>query len=615
MPKDIRSSIFPRLKLYSTIDLLIPMLCVGLIAGSRCLGAQTSDHVPASAGGVECRALSIRLDSVEDPMFKKVAEILASRIQERSGIKPSLDGEGDCGVELKLQKGIGREGFRIEDISRGQVRILGDGSRGLLYGVGKFLRSNTYRQGSFTLGSWRGTSVPQEPVRGIYFATHFFNYYHAAPIEDIERYVEDLGLWGYNSIFVWFDMHHFNGMQDPAAQAMVERLNAILSTAKRAGLKTGITLLANEAYANSPEALRADWTAGHDGYFRVPQGHYHVELCPHKPGAKALMLKWREEMFQKFKEVGVDYVVIWPYDQGGCTCSLCKPWGTNGFLMMAEPIAEMARRDFPQCSIILSTWYFDKFTSSEWEGLERIFGDARPPWVNYIMADAAGVSRYSGNPPQHQVPGGFPLLSFPEISMWGADPWGGFGANPLPTHYQQLWDVGKKTLAGGFPYSEGIFEDLNKVLYAQFFWQKEAPASSIVDEYIAYEFSPQVVPEVRRAIEILEKNYPRRAENLEHKTGPVRFVMEHSSGTGEAFKLMQQADRSLSPAARSSWRWRILYLRALIDNELANNDFRVSTRCEEALQELTNIYYAHKAVYAVSPPTTEAIERDRRTAE
>ncbi len=615
MPMDFRSSIISRLRLSSALHWLILMLFAGLFAGSTCLVAQSSNQLSFDPSGTECKALSIQYASLEDPMFKGVADILASRIQERSGIKPSFNKVGTCGVELRLQKGIGTEGFRIENISPGNVRILGDDSRGLLYGVGKFLRSNAYHQGSLTLGSWRGTSVPQEPVRGIYFATHFFNYYNEAPIENIERYVEDLGLWGYNSIFVWFDMHHYNGMQDPAAQAMVERLNAILSTAKRAGLKTGITLLANEAYANSPEALRADWTAGHDGYFREPQGHYHVELCPHKAGAKDLLLKWREEMFQKFKDVGIDYVVIWPYDQGGCTCPLCKPWGTNGFLMMAEPIAEMARRDFPQCKIILSTWYFDKFTSGEWDGLERKFGEVRPQWVDYMMADAAGVERYSGTPPEHHVPGGFPLLSFPEISMWGADPWGGFGANPLPVHYQDLWDVGKKTLAGGFPYSEGIFEDLNKVLYAQFFWRKETSASSIVDEYIAYEFSPQVVPGVRRAIEILERNYPRRAENLGNKAGPVRFVLEHSSGTEEAFKLMQQADMSLSPAARSSWRWRILYLRALIDNELANNDFRVSSRCEEALQELTNIYYAQKAVYAVAPPTTEAIERFRRTGE
>jgi hypothetical protein len=280
---------------------------------------------------------------------------------------------------------------------------------------------------------------------------------------------------------------------------------------------------------------------------------------------------------------------------------------------MAEPIAEMARRDFPGCRIILSTWYFDKFTSGELEGLEQKFGQARPQWIDYITPDDAGVKRYSGNPPEHRVPGGFPLLSFPEISMWGATPWGGFGANPLPAHHQQLWNVGKDTLAGGFPYSEGIFEDLNKVLFAQFFWSKDTPASSIVDEYIAYEYSPKVVPLVGKAIEILEKNYPREGENLEKQTGPVRFAMKESSGAEEAFKLLEQADKLLTPRERESWRWRILYLRALVDSELARDNYQISPRCEAALVELTKIYHAQKAVFAVAPPTKEAIERFRKT--
>jgi hypothetical protein len=451
--------------------------------------------------------------------------------------------------------------------------------------------------------------VPEKPLRGIYFATHFFNFYHEAPIGEIERYVEDLALWGYNTIFVWFDMHHYEGTQDPAAQEMIKRLNAIFASAKEVGLDTGLTLLANEAYANSPPAMRADWTAGHDGYFREPQGHYHVELCPNKPGAKALILKWREETFQAFKNVGADYVVIWPYDQGGCTCSQCKPWGVNGFLTLAEPIAELARRDFPGCRVILSAWYFDKFTSGEWEGLEQKFGKQRPAWIDYVMADDAGVKRYSGKPPENHVPGGFPLLSFPEISMWGAGPWGGFGANPLPTHHQELWNIGKDSLAGGFPYSEGVFEDLNKVLFAQFFWAKDSSANSIVDEYVSYEFSPKVAPWVRRAIEILEKNYPRRVESPGKEAAPLRIVLDYRADADEAFKLMQQADKSLLPRARDSWRWRVLYLRALIDSELVKNDYRVSGRCEEAFQELTKIYYAQRALFCVSPPTGEAIAR------
>jgi hypothetical protein len=131
-----------------------------------------------------------------------------------------------------------------------------------------------------------------------------------------------------------------------------------------------------------------------------------------------------------------------------------------------------------------------------------------------------------------------------------------------------------------------------------------------VDEYIAYEFSPNVVAPVRKAIAILETNFPRRVENLEK--GVPRFVLTHDSGAEEAWNLIRQADQQLSARARGSWRWRILYLRALIDSELVKNNFEVSPRGEQALQELTRIYYAQMAIWAVSPVTKEAIERHRK---
>ena len=216
--------------------LIFTMLCMEMFSGSdRIEAAETPS---SSVNSKECKSLNIQFGALGDPAFKRVAEILANRIQERSGIHATFNKKADCSVELEVAKGIGSEGFRIEDVSRGRVRILAEDSRGLLYGGGKFLRNNAYRQGSFTLGNWRGTSVPEKRVRGIYFATHWFNFYHEAPIEEIERYVEDLALWGYNAVFVWFDMHHFEGIQDPAAQAMIKRLNAILKTAKDVGLDT-----------------------------------------------------------------------------------------------------------------------------------------------------------------------------------------------------------------------------------------------------------------------------------------------------------------------------------------------------------------------------------------
>ncbi|MCP4311458.1 MAG: hypothetical protein GY790_09375 [Bacteroidetes bacterium] len=60
--------------------------------------------------------------------------------------------------------------------------------------MGKFLHTSRYDQGGFTPGAWRGTSVPRGTFRGIYFATHFNNWYEAASGPERARYVESLAL-------------------------------------------------------------------------------------------------------------------------------------------------------------------------------------------------------------------------------------------------------------------------------------------------------------------------------------------------------------------------------------------------------------------------------------
>jgi hypothetical protein len=444
---------------------------------------------------------------------------------------------------------------------------------------------------------WRGESVPDKPVRGMYFATHFHNFYHDAPTEKIEEYVEELALWGINVLLVWFDMHHFTGIDDPAAQAMIERLSAILRAAKRIGLKAGVGVLGNEAYNTSPEHLRADWTAGHDGYF-AENAHYHVEVCPSTPEGRELILKGMDEEFAAFEPVGLDYLWIWPYDQGGCSCSKCVPWGANGFVRIAKDISEMFRRRYPSAKVALSTWCFEYTVAGEWEGLARAFA-TRPDWLDHLLVDTHGYNPFPPYPLAYGAPGGLPMINFPEISMFENDPWGGYGANPFPAFLERRWAGVHDRLGGGFPYSEGIFEDLNKAVCAGLFWDEDRPAMDIVREYIASEFSPEVVEQVARAVEIMEHNLPHVQQVQD---GVRRVAMRSTEGAGEAWELLQEANCKLLPEARKAWRWRIVYLRGLIDNELAASGGVVTEACDEAFRELFAIYHAENAEYAVRPP-------------
>ena len=459
----------------------------------------------------------------------------------------------------------------------------------------KLLRNATCSDLGYAPGAWRGLSTPVLPVRGIYFATHFHNWYHVAPVEEIQRYVEELALWGTNTLCVWFDLHHFNGIHDPMALAMLERLNAVLGAAQRVGMKTAAIFLANEAYANSPEEMRADWTAGHNGYHKEPGGHYHVELCPSKPGALELIMRWAEERLEAFKAVGLDYICIWPYDQGGCTCAECTPWGANGFLRCAEPLARLYKHHFPQGKVILSTWYFDHFISREWDQLANLFAQ-KPDWVDIILADDYG-DRFPPFLGEHGVPGNLPVVGFPEISMYRCLPWGGYGANPIPDHFQKLWDQCKHLVAGGFPYSEGIFEDINKAIYAQFYWDPNRTAWDTVSEYLHYEFGTAAVEPLKKAIEILENNLPRSAE-------AKRIDVDNLNEAETAWNWVREADRSMEPQRKQLWRWRMLYRRAQIDAELVRTRGKLEGyTLREAFVEITQISHAANSLETwVRPP-------------
>lgn len=547
----------------------------------------------------------IRFLNVDNEFAERLLAVARRKIEERCSAEVVTTGGARNVLDFEIRPGIGAEGFMIQDSPSGAIRITGNDERGLLYGLGRFLRCSHYDRDTFTPGTRQATSVPEKPVRGIYFATHFHNFYHEAPVKEVQDYIEDIALWGINTLCVWFDMHHYKGIGDPDARLMISRLKCLLNSAKNLKLSTSLVFIANEGYADSPHQLRAEWSAGKNGYHHQPQGFFQVELCPNKPGARELLLRWAEEKLMAFADVMPDYLWIWPYDTGGCTCDRCAPWGANGFLSIAEPIARLYRSHVPCGRVILSTWYFDHFIDGEWEGLAKAFRN-RPDWVDYIMVDDSGDT-FPDYPLRHGVPGGLPMLNFPEISMYKSW-WGGVGANPLLRHLQALWDVAGKHVAGGFPYSEGIYEDINKAIIAQFQWKGMRSAVDIVREYVASEYSVDVVDDVVTALDILEKN---NQHSHREQDGIHCIPMERTIDADRAWQLLQRADALLSPQVRKSWHWRILYLRGLIDAELAANDCRITDKCEEAFKELVSIYHAENAALVVSPPTREALKLKR----
>ncbi len=536
---------------------------------------------PPVAARPSVTSVRLRLSPEAGPAIDQIARIFARKLGERSSVRVSTSGRAALDVYLAVDPELDPEAYAVSDAPGRGIRISGGGGRGLLYGVGRFLRDSTCDGQEFIAGRWRGMSAPACPVRGVYLAVHGGNFYEAAPAADIERYIEDLALWGLNAVACHFPPQQFESLDDPAARRNIERIRRLLGAAKRLGLDAGLLEVPNCGFNSAPKGLL--YTPFPDDLGR--RGHFGVLLCPARPRGRAYLLSLWGGLLDAFRDVGLDFFVSWPYDEGGCGCEACWPWGAKGFPALSKAVAGLVRSRFPASRFVLATWMYDTPPAGEWEGLGRLLAKDGG-WVDAVMADAhEDFPRY---PLEHPTPGGKPLLNFPEISMWGQAPWGGFGANPLPARFERLWNQAAGKLAGGFPYSEGLFEDINKILCLQFYWDKKRPALDILAEYARGEFSASVADDVVRAVRIFEAN---------HRRGGI------GESAVEAAELLAKADGRLAPGIRESWRWRILRLRAEIDRALFRNRGELSgPALAAAFQELTRIYHAGNAADSMRPP-------------
>jgi len=123
------------------------------------------------------RSIRLALPAQPNPLIGHIAGVFTRQLAERCEAKVTTSGDAPARVELAIQPGIGTEGFRIVDGEDGAIRIVGNDELGLLYGLGKLLHTSRFDQGGWTPSTWRGTSLPVCPIRGMYFATHFNNFY------------------------------------------------------------------------------------------------------------------------------------------------------------------------------------------------------------------------------------------------------------------------------------------------------------------------------------------------------------------------------------------------------------------------------------------------------
>ena len=448
--------------------------------------------------------------------------------------------------------------------------------------------------------------------RGVYFANHFYNYYHVAPIEEICEYIESLALWGQSVLTLWFDMHHFQSISSPDAVTMLERMKMMFQKARILGMKTSLIHVINEYYASAPQEPRAENSTEGNRYLMKLCGFFESQLCPSNSEGEKLILSAVDELMAYFAPVGLDYIVLWPYDQGGCTCEKCYPWGSNGFYRLSKKQVPIIKKHFPDLKIIFSCWYFDHFTQGEWEKILPLL-QADSNWIDMIMIDMNDCL------PDALRTLKKPIVSFPEISMKGATPWGGFGINPFPQDLASRFAGIKDLCSGGFLYSEGIFEDINKVVSLELLRDPDMSPELSIMEYCAYYFGEEYSRELTDIIMRLEKTLDRQT----FVDGVINYYPSKKPKTLNRYYIVNQddidkiaddfrkIDEKIPNETREQWRYTQLYARIIGDEALLKNDCYPSEETDAIYSKLVSAYHAENAYYFVSPATRKAVMENR----
>ncbi len=215
---------------------------------------------------------------------------------------------------------------------------------------------------------------------------------------------------------------------------------------------------------------------------------------------------------------------------------------------------------------------------------------------------------------------GKPTVSFPEISMYHATPWGGFGANPFPKALSAQFQKTMSFCRGGALYSEGIFEDINKAVALELMRDPTTSPEQTVLEYCSYHFGTDYADEltdiIMRSEETLKRaTYLSNGERCDYPAGKPEALYSFAIKNAEKVESLANdplaIHQKLTTTVRENWRYQLIYARITGDAALVKNN---GIPCEESdaiFSRLIPLYHAENAYYFVSPVTRKSIMENR----
>ncbi|AWL09960.1 hypothetical protein HME7025_02112 [Aquirufa nivalisilvae] len=514
--------------------------------------------------------------AIASPFKEKMIAVLQEEIANKTNLKLSSSPQDKSPLLLLAQQNsqevngftlptltkddqpsIQKEGFRLvhQQIGgRDLLWFIGADQRGLLFAIGEFLRTADLSNQKILFDKkYEKSSAPMYAIRGHQIGyRNTANSWDAWDFKQFERYFRDLAFFGTNAIE---NIPFQDGAASPHMKINREEMHIKMSQMCQAyDLDYWVWTPADVDLAD-PQKFQEELKA-------------HIEFyknCPRLDG------------------------VFFPGGDPGEN----HPKYVLPFL---KAVAAELKKYHPKAGVWLS---LQGFNDEEVNYFYDYLDQNKPDWFTGIVTgpsspDLASTRFRLDKKYQHRH---YPDLTHTVRCQYPTENWdqafalteGREVTNPQPSYYAKIHNRFAPFTDGFLSYSDGVHDDVNKVIWSQMAWNTEKDVRQVMVEYARYFFGNSVAEAAADGILALERNW----------VGPV----EENGGIETSFAFWQNLEKN-HPELKGNWRWQQLVMRAYYDTFIKRRKMY-----EQGLEKEANLILSQAKVLGSEKAMSLALEK------
>ncbi len=521
------------------------LLLAGMGIALEGMGAALPDSGRDKAGRLDFSAAVVVTPPNLGATQQKAVTVLREEMQKRTGIhleqatrwpdspRPIIamglqsqvkQFAGPLAAELEKTRAPGPEGFilAVERQPREMILIVASDSRGLLYGVGRLLRTMELApQTALVPEGLRIATAPKYPLRGDQLGYRpKVNAYDAWSEAQFEQYIRELALFGANSIEIvpprTDDQRSSRHMKVPPLE-MMARLSQIIDSY---GLDVWIW------YPN----MGKDYTG---------EAAVRAELAE------------REEIFRRLKRI--DHVFVPGGDPGDLSMEALFPW--------LDRVAAVLHKYHPRAKIWVSPQGFQAADRRRLGVFYRHVNE-KPAWLGGVVYGpwiSAPLPQLRAAIAKEIKIRNYPDITHSVVCQYPVHNWDVAFAltlhrecyNPRPLAMKTIHNRFADYTCGSLCYSEGINDDVNKFVWLGQDWDSATPVVETLRQYARLFISADFSDELAQGLLAEERNWD----------GPLAV----SQQVDVTLQQWRELEKLVPPATRENYRFQMGLLRAYYD--------------------------------------------------